>query len=958
MERAIGLLVACVLCCAGACGCEDETASKGARAKEPAAPAPPKAPVDSTAEKTAGPTRANVAGPIAGIRDDGVAVPGPASSSALADFTQLGAVRPDAARQWTVVLYFCGDNNLEDALLRDLDTVEQALPASGVEVIALMDRAKGFTDIDGDWTGAKVLRLRPDTTKDVLRSEVLVDAGELNLGDPKVLEGFVGAALKTFPAKRYALILSNHGAGWPDNCNDNDAPGAPEGADELILPEMRGALAGALRTAGVAQFDLIGFDMCLMGQLEVAAACKDLAQYTVACEALGPNDGFPFEAFIADFARAESDGRAMARRIVEEFGKYYEADGDPTATLSALDCSKVDAVIAALGAFASKLESSASRDWPMITRGIFFSEAYKGRTDYRRGEHAICSFDLADIAHRCKANMKDFAAEAEYQALIRAIDDAVVASYAGRMHHLSRGISIYAPVRGDNLRGHYAAQTLGEAYPWHTLLKRVHAMQAGQASPPKVDNAQVFTPEGQPTTQVTPLVGGYCMFDLEGSNLLWVLLDFSYRRPDGAFAVLFKTFHVAPGLGRRPEDTASELIDLLVPVYPDGKSRIGQELGGIMFQVTAGGKTVPATVEVSDPGDPLHAWVFGLLSDEGFGTDVFVEIGFNTMTWKIDTIIGHMPRPDGGTSVSRIRVGSKATVKLLTEVETTDGAVRREPGEPITWGDGPDLIMTVAPPGEHVLFVRAEAIGGMSSYAAIPYTVVANQALTAYLQGGDKLTNALLAGQWKLQGVEADAAAGRARWADLGVVVEIQQSGGGLTWKANIEGEQAEGPAELDTRGVPMLNFYVLDSDKNRVRVKAYVAILQREGAEPIVLLKDLGADEETSDMQRFIRPGAQVSHEIGGGQVNNGGVVPPPPASGLEGVWQGSEDTIVIQGNRFQIVVNGQVVDQGTFTTQGNAIRYTGVEGDVGVLNYQLAGDRLIITDPGGEVSVYQRAR
>ena len=156
-----------------------------------------------------------------------------------------GAVSPDSGakaapgvREWTIIAYVDGDNNLERYLLADVKEMEQGCPDAGVDVILLIDRSKGFTKAFGDWTGARVYRLGKSKADDALSSELLHDAGELNMGDPKVLEDFIRETIRKYPSRKVALFLSDHGSGWINMANDDDAPGAAGNTDEITLAEF------------------------------------------------------------------------------------------------------------------------------------------------------------------------------------------------------------------------------------------------------------------------------------------------------------------------------------------------------------------------------------------------------------------------------------------------------------------------------------------------------------------------------------------------------------------------------------------------------------------------------------------------------------------------------------------------------------------------------------------------
>ena len=50
------------------------------------------------------------------------------------------------AAEWTLMVYMCGDNNLETAAIMDMLEMEQSIP-EGVEVLVLLDRSKGYTQV-------------------------------------------------------------------------------------------------------------------------------------------------------------------------------------------------------------------------------------------------------------------------------------------------------------------------------------------------------------------------------------------------------------------------------------------------------------------------------------------------------------------------------------------------------------------------------------------------------------------------------------------------------------------------------------------------------------------------------------------------------------------------------------------------------------------------------------------
>ncbi|NCB17951.1 MAG: hypothetical protein EOM65_17485, partial [Synergistales bacterium] len=197
-------------------------------------------------------------------------------------------------REWTIIAYFNGDNNLESFALSDLKELETGHPGSGVEVIVLLDRSKEFSTAMGDWTGARAFRVKKSVRGDEIDSQLLADCGELNLGDPAVLEGFIRESLRAFPAKKTALFMWDHGSGWINMANDDDAPGTAGGTDEITLAEFRGVLNSVASVLPGGKLDLLFFDMCLMGQAETLAACAPFASWMVGAAPTIPGVGMDY----------------------------------------------------------------------------------------------------------------------------------------------------------------------------------------------------------------------------------------------------------------------------------------------------------------------------------------------------------------------------------------------------------------------------------------------------------------------------------------------------------------------------------------------------------------------------------------------------------------------------------------------------------------------------------------
>ncbi|MEZ4619616.1 MAG: clostripain-related cysteine peptidase [Caldilineaceae bacterium] len=183
------------------------------------------------------------------------------------------------AREWLVMLYQNADDPvLEGDIFTDLNEAEWVGSSDAVTIVAQLDRYDGEFDGDGDWTGTKRFLIEQDDDLTTVNSTEIADLGEIDSGSPKALIDFATWAMKTYPAKKYALILSDHGAGWVGGWNDD----APKEGSALTLYDIDQALATILQRTRVPIFELIGFDACLMSSVEVLAAVAPYARHAVA----------------------------------------------------------------------------------------------------------------------------------------------------------------------------------------------------------------------------------------------------------------------------------------------------------------------------------------------------------------------------------------------------------------------------------------------------------------------------------------------------------------------------------------------------------------------------------------------------------------------------------------------------------------------------------------------------
>ena len=852
----------------------------------------------------------------------------PKAATGIAALKDLGPVRP--VRDWILLLYVVGDNDLEKGchgLITRMEAVMKQRRLSGkVEVIALLDRAKGYTDIDGDWTSSRVYRIRPDSDYKKINSELLADCGELNMGDGSVLATFLSSAMKSFPARRTVLSIQDHGGGWASFAFDHDAPGHPKGKDNLTLTKLRGALKTALAAAGRKRIDILIFDMCLMGQLDVAVACKDLVDVVIFSEAISYGDNMPPALLHYGIPVHHLDTRAVARAAVDNWPGYWRRrkSVQRLLTLSAIDCRKVDQLVGALDALLAKLTPVAGKYWALFARSLFHASRYSDPKDLESKQNAVAAVDLIDAVKCMRANIRDFPAEAEYRAFLSAADQCILAKYRGTQRRRSHGLAIYAPPRPENVNPRYAHAPMLQFSQWPKFLGLLHAAQLRSLAPPRFHSIRILDPRGQVTDTIAPLQGHQCRFVLDGMNLLTVNFGIGTRYKDLGHLVQFKTTITVPLGESRIKGKTPRQIELLMPEYAQGRNIMGQELGGVLLQVASGDKAVYATVDTFHR--PGTAVARGLYSDSAIGKDVKVDVIFDVNRWSVAHVIAHVKEPGADSVQIRDLVPRpegvfRPHIDLITWLGATHTITHGE----IKWGKGLRLIMNVVPPGEQALFLEARTVSGLPAVQRVPFKVRANGELDRYLKAPRKVTPAGLVGAWQLHTRVTDAKSGRQEFRATNTRVQFMpdpDDAPKLIYRMTLDGRTITGPAHLETLGLPLLSLCVVDTDGHLTRTALFVPFNDPAGGKGGIRLRDLASGA----VHRLVKVG---------------------PAVTLVGRWT-SKTGMVFQFDqrRYRMWVGGKQSDSGSYTAQGGTLTIKSDNGQTITPKFTLERDTLTIVD------------
>ncbi len=273
----------------------------------------------------------------------------------------------NARADWTMMVYLCGDNDLEDYAIDDLDEIMDS-EAGDVDVLVLMDYNE--TE-DGD---TKLYHILNGTTTELSESWV---GSEMNMGDEANLTAFVDWALTDYPSSNTMLVFWDHGGSWYGCCWD-DHTEVPDTGDNLEIREICNSLDSALDPGET--IDIIGFTACLMASTEVAYELSEYGEYLVGAEPVGwmfDGDGYNWDFdHVIEYMNTTSSAYSVASEIVDNALDLKSDMEYASHSWSATDLDDMPSLVSDIDAFSSYLISTFPDHYVAIAEARMDSEEY------------------------------------------------------------------------------------------------------------------------------------------------------------------------------------------------------------------------------------------------------------------------------------------------------------------------------------------------------------------------------------------------------------------------------------------------------------------------------------------------------------------------------------------------------------------------------------------------------
>jgi hypothetical protein len=396
-------------------------------------------------------------------------------------------------REWAVMVYMNAKNNLEPYALSNFHSMALVGSTPKVSVVAQLGRPKCdrdakppttcYTTEDGNWSGVHRFLVEKNTKPrpEQARVDVAAIGESTDMGSPQALRQFIRWAKKNYPAKRYMLVIWNHGQGWrfqlakdralriqavrspitkeaAESAHASSAPAvggyrAVSSDDDtgniLYNREVQDVIAGEFAQS---KLDLLGYDACLMAMIETAYGLVPSVDVMVGSEELEPGTGWRYSTWLDKLVATPTMGpEQVSRALIDSYRDQY---GDEyLTTLSAIRLSAVPQIANGLSGFSDALRMAGEGELAAMRKAREGVQAYGGSVI----PPLRTSVDIAALLRAYERNTSNAGLRARSATLRADIAGAVIANYAsarsrypdGEVPYGSEGLAIYYPESAD-----------------------------------------------------------------------------------------------------------------------------------------------------------------------------------------------------------------------------------------------------------------------------------------------------------------------------------------------------------------------------------------------------------------------------------------------------------------------------------------------------------------------------
>ncbi len=333
---------------------------------------------------------------------------------------------------WSVFTYICGAD-LESEGGAAANNIKEALQVDIPDNIHFIVETGGAKSWSIDEVDASSLQ-RWDIKNSSM--ELLDTQPSASMGLGSTLGDFLSWGVANYPADNYMVLLWNHGGGSVSGVEFDEL----YSNDSLSLAELSEGLAAP----GV-QYEVIGFDTCLMSTIENAVVCSKYSKYLVASEEYEPGGGWDYTGWLSYLCQnPSSTGAELGKSICDTYyAKCATYGAQDMATLSVIDLSKIPALCDAFNTMANEMTGVTGdvTTYQSFVQGVSKAENYGGNT---KEEGYTNMVDLGNLVLNTESELPTTG-----ETLLDCLFDAVVYNVYGASRSNANGLSVFFPLGVD-----------------------------------------------------------------------------------------------------------------------------------------------------------------------------------------------------------------------------------------------------------------------------------------------------------------------------------------------------------------------------------------------------------------------------------------------------------------------------------------------------------------------------
>ncbi|MDZ4676855.1 MAG: clostripain-related cysteine peptidase [Oligoflexia bacterium] len=274
----------------------------------------------------------------------------------------LSSMSLAAEKEWTMLTFMNGHNNLDSYGAKDLNEMETVGSTDKINVVVQW-ASLGSTQ-------TKRVYVHQDNQPGIVTSPIVESLPRVDMGDYKNLIEFVRWGVMNYPAKKYFINVWNHGSGWHVNANPlfqlfkglglTGFEAASFSPSDISWDDLTGNFISTTQL-GLAinesakiighKVDIYGSDACLMAMPEVSTEMADSVHMYVGSEDTEPGPGWEYGSFLKTWsALPDMSPFYVSKALTDTYVASYTngPQGNLAVTFSALDLTKTPALLLAM----------------------------------------------------------------------------------------------------------------------------------------------------------------------------------------------------------------------------------------------------------------------------------------------------------------------------------------------------------------------------------------------------------------------------------------------------------------------------------------------------------------------------------------------------------------------------------------------------------------------------------